>query len=400
MRPHPLSRGHLLRVLASLSASLFGEHAAIAKTGPPARPGAITLPLEREGGAFCIQYFVEGQRFRAVADTGSPFLLVDGASCLASRWGCFDETGTSTQLGDASEEGFGGQDVGVEWRRGTLRLGGPNSAKHGSPEALDFAPVNFGVVRSSVGKGGTQAIYLGLAKDRQPRIRPTLLEQTDIQSLSFDFVKKRLTLARHPLVGSDGVPLVDLRPLGAPVAPYACKVHRLIVNGHDVPLQRQCVAVLDTGTTGLVISDELYDSDELPLPGAAMRHVAVEVLTERGRVVRFGAARRPKPPPVTLASTSTASSPPVDVEEFPFIVTPVRLPWFEAQPSAGSRSAESAARRAASRALGASPHVLFLGLAFMADMRLTIDTDAQRLSAEHLVATRFDASGPSPVRMI
>ena len=76
----------------------------------------------------------------------------------------------------------------AEWRRGSLRFGGPGT------EALSFTPVNFGVVWSSVGTGGTQAIYLGLAKDRQPRVRPTLLEQTDIQSLVFDFVKKRLTL--------------------------------------------------------------------------------------------------------------------------------------------------------------------------------------------------------------
>ena len=194
-----IERAALLRALTALSASLAGERAASAKQGPLSRPGAITLPLERCGGAFCTEYFVEGQRFRAVADTGSPFLLVasalavGGGACAkeassSSRWGCFDESGSSTSLGDQSEEGFGGQDVGVEWRRGSLRFGGPGT------EALSFAPVNFGVVRSSVGTGGMQAIYLGLAKDRQPRVRPTLLEQTDIQSLVFDFVKKRLTL--------------------------------------------------------------------------------------------------------------------------------------------------------------------------------------------------------------
>jgi len=59
------------------------------------------------------------------------------------------------------------------------------------------------------------------------------------------------------------------------------------VNGAVVELSRPCVAVVDTGTTGLVISDSLYDSDELPLPGAAMRSVSVVVLTERGRQVRY-----------------------------------------------------------------------------------------------------------------
>ena len=32
------------------------------------------------------------------------------------------------------------------------------------------------------------------------------------------------------------------------------------------------------------MSDSLYDSDELPLPGAAMRTVEVQMLTERGSV--------------------------------------------------------------------------------------------------------------------
>ena len=123
-----VERAAFIRALTALSASLAGEHAASARLGP-SRPAAVTLPLERCGGAFCTDYFVEGQRFRAVADTGSPFLLVasapavGGGSCSegasSSRWGCFDESGSSTALGDTSEEGFGGQDVGVGESRGT-----------------------------------------------------------------------------------------------------------------------------------------------------------------------------------------------------------------------------------------------------------------------------------------
>ena len=42
-------------------------------------------------------------------------------------------------------------------------------------------------------------------KERQPRVRPTLLEQTDIRSLRFDFAREELTLARRPLLGLDAV---------------------------------------------------------------------------------------------------------------------------------------------------------------------------------------------------
>lgn len=186
---------------------------------------------------------------------------------------------------------------------------------------------------------------------------------------------QRLTLARRPLIRGDGVPLVDLRPLGAPVAPYACKVHRLHVNGREVPLSRPTVAVIDTGTTGLVISDSIYDSDELPLPGAAIRRVVVDVLTERGRVFSFKASA------ASSQSGASSSSPPSD---FPFIVTPVALSWFEeADVFYRRRTARQPAYlQAASSELGRAPHVLFLGLAFMSDLRLKIDIDTQRLSAE------------------
>ena len=77
-----------------------------------------------------------------------------------------------------------------------------------------------------------------------------------------------MTLARKPLLKptDDAVPLVDLRPLGAPVANYCSRVHRFVANGAVVPLDRECVAIVDTGTTGMVVSDTLLDTDAMPLP--------------------------------------------------------------------------------------------------------------------------------------
>ena len=49
------------------------------------------------------------------------------------------------------------------------------------------------------------------------------------------------------------------------------------------------MAVLDTGTTGLALTDTLYDTDELPLPGAAMRDIRIELLSEKGSVVALNA---------------------------------------------------------------------------------------------------------------
>jgi hypothetical protein len=459
-----LPRKAVLRLLAVASTCLVGREAAQAVVLP--RRDVTFLPLKQCGGAYCTEYFVEGQRFRAVADTGSPFLLVpgpDGAgACAFARWGCLSTPGASVAMGDASLEGFGGQDMGIEWRRGTLSIG-----------EFAFAPVNSGVVRSSVGLGGTQAIYLGLVRDRQPRVRPTLLEQTDVRALQFDFPRERMILARRPLLSrQDAIPLVDLRRLGAPIAQYACIVSQLIVNGGVVPLSRPCVAVIDTGTTGLVISDSLYDSDELPLPGAAIRDISVVVLTERGQPVSFRASsrRRTDASGTSRAGTSrpgdtrrgvasaSAATPPDGFAEFPLITTPVSLPWFRLgapdalgtvvgdgplmPPGSGGptaiqvssagpasvgtadgtstgggggsstpfwRSAYAAAtrqgagkpeeaRRArmryeklAARGMegeAAEPHVLFLGLAFLSRLQLTVDIDEMRMRAVESDAVR------------
>ena len=126
--------------------------------------------------------------------------------------------------------------------------------------------------------------------------------------------------------------------------------------------------MVDTGTTGLVISDSLYDSDELPLPGAAIREVVVEVLTERGRTSTFAASRRVQRE---------------RGDELPLICTEERIPWFDAKARAVRPTNSSTASSTdeptglvaeglvadrgvnTERDLAQKPHVLFLGLAFL-----------------------------------
>ena len=72
-----------LNVLAASLTSLTPQLPALARTTPlvgdsAVRPPAVVMPLYRCNGAFCTYYTVDDQRFRAVVDTGSPFLMVDG----------------------------------------------------------------------------------------------------------------------------------------------------------------------------------------------------------------------------------------------------------------------------------------------------------------------------------
>ena len=130
------------------------------------------LPLSLCGGAYCVQFTIDKQPFRAIVDTGSPFLLVDGTPG-PSPWGTYRGSGGDSGLEDTDEK-FGGQDVGVQWRTGDVVLG---------DGAIAVPKATFGVVRAYVGKGGDGAVFLGLAKRRLPRIRPTLLEQTQVAAL-------------------------------------------------------------------------------------------------------------------------------------------------------------------------------------------------------------------------
>ena len=50
----------------------------------------------------------------------------------------------------------------------------------------------FGVVRDITENRGGSGVFLGLCKRRLPRIRPTLLEQTDIAAMRFDFLGRSL----------------------------------------------------------------------------------------------------------------------------------------------------------------------------------------------------------------
>ena len=318
------------------------------------------VPLGLCGGGYCLTYSVDNQLFRAVVDTGSPFLIVDG-TCDAGeqgRWGCYYGEARRSGLSD-SELSFSGQDVGVQWRRGAFALTLEPTSPVSTGEALTIENAVFGVVRKYRGKGGSGAVFVGLVKKRGPRVlQPTLLEQTDIQSLRFNFLRRRLLFSRTPLIDRavDAVPIVDLRPR-APDLKYSCRVTRLVVNGEQVRLDAPTVAILDTGTTGLQVSEELWDSGRLPQP---LRNVRIELQTERGSLCALEASvrrRRPLSPGIPVVDVDPSA---VEFDEFPLIASPVPIRWGTGR--------------------GGTPYVLFVGLAFLWQRQLTIDVDAQRLS--------------------
>lgn len=225
----------------------------------------------------------------------------------------------------------------------------------GEPLAVDDA--TFSIVRASQGSFGSSAIFFGLVKARGPRLsQPTLLEQTDVESVRFDFPRRRMLLSRTALLdrAADAVPIVDLRPR-APDLKYACKVSNLLINGRPVKLDAPTVAIVDTGTTGLTVSEQLFDRLTAQPVGA----VRIELKTESGGVCALEASvRRRRSAPTGIPSVDANLAAP-EFDEFPLIVSQVPIRWGTGR--------------------GGTPYVLFVGLAFLWQRQVTIDIDRRRL---------------------
>ena len=312
---------------------------------------AVVLPLAFDGGSFVAPFAVGGRPFRAVVDSGSPFVTV-ASQCgeLDRRWGCLAPGGRlpggvqrsglgSTQefyglqaedsewlradvtLGaESSSAAWGGAPLGgagsVVWggvvlpgdgagagagAGGRSRRGGRGRASAGATRKETFPGLIFaassGVRPKEGGAPGGEAPLLGLVKEASRGIRPTFMSQAGYTgfSMSFDAAAPELALFRGmppKLAPSETVPLEDLRPRGAPVKHYAARVRKLVVNGLEVDLEgreRPTFAVFDTGTTGALVSRPLFDSTPFSYGTA---QCSMEFATAHGGRVQVGQSTR------------------------------------------------------------------------------------------------------------
>ena len=144
------------------------------------------------------------------------------------------------------------------WRSGNVQLGSgafPNTVFGVLGETQSFGGnaggPNFGLIRAA-------------AEDSE--IRPTFLSQTPYKIMSFEL--RNLSAPVLELAKSkedrprneNAAHLVDLRPLGAGVQYYSVAVQALLVDGVDIleSQSKPTVAILDTGTTGLVLPKQLF----------------------------------------------------------------------------------------------------------------------------------------------
>ena len=288
----------------------------------------LRLPLQLRDGVFCLVYSIDGSYFRGVIDTGSPFLTVAPDQCR--EWGCWRGEGEATLLGDTFER-YATQDGSVQWRSGDVSFSQlEEQPRHCvSPGGRTV----FGLFRSTMSKGGRgDQSLVGLVKSTAPGVRPSLLGQTTYQSFTLDCANGMLVLSTRSLLvpGRITIPLLDMRRWGALAQQYIARVRRLTVNGEIVRSSKPIFAMVDSGSTGMFMTERLF----YPLQEEARgwRSCEVELEARGGLICRLSAGR---PSPL-------------------FVCLPTKFPWLDD--------------------IGKG-HLLVLGMAFLEGRSVSVDMD-------------------------
>jgi hypothetical protein len=315
--------------------------------GPPAADAeagseSITMPLKFNGKELLIYYRVEGSLFRAVLDTGSPFLMIPGSSGdnTRSKSGCFRNQGVSSGLAPTYEifDGFEGE---VDWRMA------PFSFVNATGSLISPPLIVFGVVSESI-MSGPGGVFFGLIRDTESDIRPSFLGQTAVKSFEIDLLsdQKALKLSTSSLIPPtiDYIKMTTIlrRRYSDPVTHYTAQAKIVEANGYPLLAAndgRPIYVIIDTGVTGMVVSRELFDE-------------------------RYAAARQRREHNLwgnVTISFKTAQGKLMDISATKPLTTPFdpQVTWKKFH-----------------------GHLIVLGLAFLDNNRITIDIDDSKLLIE------------------
>ena len=272
--------------------------------------------------AYVVYYSVGGEKFGAIIDTGSPFLMVP-SYCNRNKWGCYRPEDSQPSGLEGTVEQFDNNEGYVEWRKGTFAFP-ENSRKEdwvNSNESSDNTLFRsdlftFGVLAESL-MNGPGGVYLGLIRDTDKWIRPSFLGQTNVRSIQIDLTDKTSNDddtndnktdgndSQKSIVFSSGdgqsllvqdtdtnvatgnsstrtaaadddddndndnnalppyIPLVrDLnKRYGDPAYHYAARASSVVVNGKPLleDSRQPIYVIFDTGVSGMVVSSEVFE---------------------------------------------------------------------------------------------------------------------------------------------
>ena len=389
------------------ASSMEGKHEDGTVTDPVARAfeytedrqTAVTIPLAFTGQELLIAYKVDGSKFKAVLDTGSPFLMIPGScgSNTRQKSGCYQNQGTPVAKLTPTIEIFDGFQGEVNWRSASFEFWDVNNNDSISNSSVnvdvsmqqmqtqqqlisrDIAHddnnlnskkrVIFGVASEAI-MGGPGGVFFGMIRDTDIRIRPSFLGQTDVRAFRVNLATRprTLTLSNRNLVasdrrtevdgetmGDDYIPMTNLlrRRYGDPVGHYTALAQSIYVNGHplvDTTIDKssKILVIFDTGVTGMVVSRGLFDEQYM-------------LARKRREKTLFGDVELTFSTALRKANTLRATKPlatPFDPEQ-----TWKKFP----KRREGKKN---------------SINIIVLGLAFLEGRSLTVDIDEERLWVE------------------
>lgn len=244
--------------------------------------------------AYVVNYYLFGERFGAIVDTGSPFLTCP-STCSTWRykykWGCYHPERTFDSGFSNTIEGFDNNQGKVVWRKAGFSF---------DEDVQPQQNLTFGVFGPDLldGPGG---VFFGLIKDTDKWIRPSFLGQTGYKSFCVDLRdNSTLTLSKEAMILEDDyIPLIrDLnRRYKAPVVHYTAKAAGFVVNGLPLKLDDRTptYVIFDTGLSGMAVSDELYQGRNLQArknrEKSLWGEVSVSFQTKAGEEVELSAKR-------------------------------------------------------------------------------------------------------------
>eukprot|EP00965_Chrysotila_dentata_P233370 6199535-Pleurochrysis_carterae.AAC.4 len=166
----------------------------------PLQSDTTILPLtEGAGGALCIAFMLDGLPFRAIVDTGSPFLTVPfEADCRQQPkrhafFGCAPSDALQASSMPASIELYGITEAEVQWRSGDL-----SGLSSGTQQDILVGTSSRELMEASGG------VFAGLIANGDG-VHPTLLEQLRPRVAGFvlDGPGMELRLHHHSMSGAD-----------------------------------------------------------------------------------------------------------------------------------------------------------------------------------------------------
>ena len=297
-----LQKGKLL--VSTMASSPFGAK-------EQETDSVIGIPLEwvPNLNAYVVRYEIQGERFGAIVDTGSPFLTVPNY-CDRNKWGCYNEdrVGSPTNFSPTIER-FDNNEGVVYWKQGLFSFVRPESISNSSSLLLSQSLLTFGVLSESL-MDGSGGVFLGLVRDTDPWIRPSFLSQLGVRSFALDLrVQPKLILSQQKtsIIRNDTavIPLVkDLnKRYGDPAIHYTARAKRFLINGVSLVTDRRPIFVIfDSGVSGMVVSRELFDQRyemaRRQHEKSLWKDVSIEFETKSGKVVSLAPTRRPVTTPL------------------------------------------------------------------------------------------------------